>query len=699
MAENNTRKDILWRLYLSFAAIALVGILISAQIVKLQYIEGDKLRAEIDSLRTKNEVIEPKRGSIYSERGDLLATSFPYFDVYMDPVAPSDQAFKKNIDSLSIRLSKLFGDKSAAQYKQKIVQARKQKKRYIEIQKNVTYPEKTALQNFPLFRLGKNAGGLITQQIEKRAYPYSSLANRTIGYVKESGKKIGLEGTYDSLLTGKPGYSLMRKVAGGSWIRVSDENEIDPVDGLDIITTLDINMQDITETALRKSLVENNAAWGTAIVMEVKTGQIKSIVNLTRTETGYREIYNYAISERVEPGSTWKLFSLMCMLEDGLTIKDHVDLNNGSWPFADRTMYDSEPHHRRDVTVKTAFALSSNVGISRLASKYYQADPEKYTAHLIESGIVNKTGIEIPGELKPVFKTNPSDKNNWYKTTIPWMSVGYELQITPMQLATFYNGIANNGKMMKPYLVSETQRFGETVDKFDPIVLNEKLCSEQTIKQLKECLEAVVDSGTAKHLKNNYYRFAGKTGTAQIYENEKHAYGDKYLASFAGYFPAENPKYTCVVIVNAPSNHVYYGGYVAAPVFREVADKVYSHFINMREPVNEIDSLSSNITAGGKGNAGDYREVLKWFGVNDDFNDQDEWVAFQTDHNQISSNAIQENPYAMPDVKGMGLRDAVYLLEKNGLKVDAIGVGKVISQSIQPGQPIANGNYVMIQLN
>ncbi len=697
MAENNTRKDILWRLYLAFAAIIVVGLLISAQIIRIQYVEGDELRAQADSLRIKQEIVEPQRGSIYSERGEVLATSFPYFNIYMDPFAPDEQNFKKNIDSLSIRLANLFGDKTSAQYKQKIVQARKQKKRYIEIKKNVTYPQKVLLENFPMFRLGKNGGGLITEQIEKRVYPYSSLANRTIGYAKENGKKIGLEGAYDSLLTGKPGYSLMRKVAGGSWIRVSDENEIDPVDGIDVITTLDINMQDITETALRKALTQHNAAWGTAIVMEVKTGQIKSIVNLTRTESGYREIYNYAISERVEPGSTWKLFSLMCMLEDGLRIDDHVDLNNGSWQFADRTMWDSEPHHRRDVTVKSAFALSSNVGISRLASKYYQADPEKYVDHLKESGIINKTGIEISGELKPVFKLDPSDKNNWYKTTIPWMSVGYELQITPLQLATFYNAIANDGKMMKPYLVSETQRFGQTVETFDPIVLNEKVCSQKTIEQLKQCLEAVVDSGTAKHLKNNYYDFAGKTGTAQIFENN--AYGDKHLASFAGYFPADNPKYTCVVIVNSPSNHVYYGGYVAAPVFREVADKVYSHFINMRAPVNEIDSLTANIHAEGKGYTSDYRQILSWFGVNDNFNDDKDWVMFETDHKNIEQTPFLIFSTLMPDVKNMGLRDALYLLESYGLKVDILGIGKVVSQSIPAGTAIARGNYVMIQLN
>ncbi len=381
----------------------------AASDVYKRQVQGDAYRAMADSARVRTQVIEPKRGSIMSEHHDILATSFPYYKIYMDPVAPNDADFKKNIDSLSIQLANLFRDKTAAQYKQKITQARKQKKRYIEIYKKATLPQKQKLENFALYRLGKNRGGLITEQIENRAYPYNSLANRTIGYVK-NGRKIGLEGTYDTLLTGKEGYTLMRKIAGGSWMPISDKNEVDPVDGVDVITTLDINMQDITETALRRSLVKNDAAWGTAIVMEVKTGKIKAIANLTRTAVGqYKEDYNYAISTGVEPGSTWKLFSLMCLLEDGLSITDHVDLNQGTYLFADRTMRDSEPHSRRNVTVETAFALSSNVGISRLAYEYYQKEPQKYIDHLIQSGIANKTGIEISGEPKPYFKKDPKD--------------------------------------------------------------------------------------------------------------------------------------------------------------------------------------------------------------------------------------------------------------------------------------------------
>ena len=693
----NTKKDILWRLYLALAIMVVIGIAITAQIANIQFVHGDEYRAQADSMLIRPHIIQPKRGSIYSEHDDILATSFPYYNIFMDPSAPSAGDFKKNIDSLSIALSQLFGDKTSAQYKQKIVQARKQKKRYIEIHKNVTLPQKQKMEDFPLYRLGKNKGGLISDQIETRTYPYGSLANRTIGYVKDN-RKIGLEGAYDTLLSGKPGLNLMRKIAGGSWVPISDENGVDPVDGIDVITTLDINMQDITETALRKSLIKNDAAWGTAIVMEVKTGKIKAIANLTRSAPGYyKEDYNHAILTRVEPGSTWKLFSLMCMIEDGLSINDHVDLNMGKFPFADRTMKDSEPHNRTDVTVKTAFALSSNVGISRLAYQYYQKDAAKYVDHLKQSGIINKAGIEIPGEPSPIFKTDPKNKNTWYKTTIPWMSVGYELQITPLQILTFYNGIANGGKMMKPYLVQETQQYGISLEQFEPVILNEKLCSEKTAKQLQECMLAVVDSGTAKSLKNDYYKFAGKTGTAQLFENG--TYGHNHLASFAGYFPYDNPKYSIIVIINSPSNGAYYGGAVSGPVFREISDKVYSHFINMRDPVNSNDSTFVGVQTSAKGNAYDFRQILKWLHVSEGFGDSDEWIALNTNGRSSEYEVIKTYMYTMPNVKGMGLRDAIYLLETNGVKVGVVGSGKVVMQSIEPGQAINSGTYVTLRLN
>jgi cell division protein FtsI (penicillin-binding protein 3) len=673
-------------------------VLISAQIIRVQYVQGDAYIAKADSLHTKYATIHADRGSIYAENNDLLATSFPYYDIVMDPCAASKNDFKKNIDSLSICLSKLFGDKSASDYKQKITQARNQGKRYLSLKTKVTLPQKKQLEKFPLFRLGKNTGGLITVQTERRIYPYGSLANRTIGYVNQ-GIKVGLEGAFDSVLSGLPGHRLMQKVSGGTWVPVNDGNEIDPVQGMDLITTLDINMQDIAEAALKKSLVANNAAWGTAVIMEVKTGQIKALVNLTRDVPGvYEENLNYAISEKVEPGSTWKLFTLMSLFEDGYTSPtDSVDLNNGEIVYYNTPMTDSEGrHHMRKVPVQTAFAKSSNVGISRLANQYYKADPSKYTKHIVDAGLNKKTGIEIPGEPSPVFKLDPKAKD-WSGITLPWMSVGYELEITPLQLLTFYNAIANDGVMMKPYIVEETHQYGKTVQQYKPVILNEKVCSSKTVAELKQCMLAVVDSGTAKHLHNDFYQFAGKTGTAQLIIDGM--YTHNYLASFIGYFPADNPKYSCIVMVNSPSNGIFYGGYVAGPVFREISDKIYSHHIAMREPVNNADSLYVGMQASDRGYSYDFKEIFDWFGVKGKVNTENEWVSIAVQHDTLSTQTIKINQTSMPSVRGMGLRDALYLLGSYGLNVNVDGVGKVTSQSIEQGQFITKGMYVSIHLN
>lgn len=699
MSGNNTRKDILWRLYLAFVVICAGGLLISAQIARVQFVEGDAYRTMADSLHTHFEVVPAHRGDIYADNGDLLAASFPFYTIIMDPCAPSAEVFRKNIDSLSYRLSHMFGDRTAAGYRQYITDARNHKKKYLVLDKKVTLPQEQEIEHFPLFRLGRNAGGLITEEEERRIYPYGSLANRTIGYTRNSGVQVGLEGAFDSVLAGSPGHRLVQKMAGGTWLPVTNKNAIEPVDGLDLVTTLDINIQDIAETALRRALVDHDAAWGTAIVMEVKTGQIKAMCNLTREGPGdYDEVLNYAISQKVEPGSTWKLFTLMSLFDDGYSsISDTIDLHNGSWQYDGATMYDSEGHHNmREEPVKTAFAKSSNVGISRLAVKYYGSHPEQYVQHLKDAGLIHPTGIEIPGEQPPFFKLDPSDHNTWYKTTLPWMSVGYELQITPLELLTFYNGIANDGKMMKPYIVKEISQYGDTKEAFKPQVLNPKLCSQHTVDQLKACMLAVVDSGTAKHLHNDVYDFAGKTGTAQLLENGQYVH--KYLASFVGYFPADDPKYSILVMVNSPAGYVYYGGYVAAPVFREIADKIYSHYLSMRDPVNASDSSYVGITSVDKGYAEDLENIYAWFGDKMPNPDNAAWITLHASHDTLAVQDLPLHENLMPSVTGMGLRDAMYLLENEGLIVHTSGTGKIRFQSIDAGTTIQKGEEVTLRL-
>ncbi|MFN3939467.1 MAG: penicillin-binding protein, partial [Chitinophagales bacterium] len=481
-------------------------------------------------------------------------------------------------------------------------------------------------------------------------------------------------------------------------VPLNAENEVEPVDGNDIYTTIDINIQDIAENALRNALIQHDAAWGTAIVMEVKTGKIKAITNLTRIEPAYyEERYNYAIAELVEPGSTFKLFSLLALYEDGFVDPwDSVDLNNGTIQFYNRTMSDSEgKHHYRNVTVETAFAKSSNVGISRLVNENYKSDKEKFLKHISDIGLDTLTGVDIAGEPNPKFKLNPKAKN-FSGVTMPWMSVGYELQITPLQLLNFYNAVANDGKLMRPMLVSEIRSYGALVETNKPEVLNNKICSDKTLKKLQKALMAVVDSGTAKNIRNDYYKIAGKTGTAQLLMNGR--YTDRYLASFAGYFPADQPKYSCIVMVNSPSNGLFYGGYVAAPVFREIADKVYSHHISMATAVNKDDSLYHGVSAYSKGYRYDFEEILDWFNLDNQLSEDADWIVVHPVEDTLKAQPVHVKENVMPSVKGMGLRDALYVLENQGLKVDVSGKGKVLYQSIAPGENIRKGMYVMIKL-
>lgn len=691
------KNDILWRLYLAFLLIAIFGFVIIGQVINIQFVQGETYRAKGDSLQLKYREIPAKRGNVYAESGNLLAASFPYYKIIIDPVAPSKELFNKKVDSLALCLSQTFGDKTKNEYKKILVESRNKKKRYVVLYKNATVPQMNAVRHFPILREGQYGGGLIIEPVERRINPYGSMANRTIGYVRHE-TKVGIEGAYNAQLSGTTGKQLMRKAPGGVWVPLNAENEVEPVDGNDIYTTIDINIQDIAENALRNALVKHDAAWGTAIVMEVKTGKIKAITNLTRIEPAYyEERYNYAIAELVEPGSTFKLFSLLALYEDGyVSPDDSVDLNYGSIQFYNRTMSDSEgKHHYRNVTVETAFAKSSNVGISRLINENYKSDKEKFLKHISDVGLDTSTGVDIAGEPNPKFKLNPKAKN-FSGVTLPWMSVGYELQITPLQLLNFYNAVANDGKLMRPMLVSEVRSYGALIESNKPEVLSNKICSDKTLKKLQQALLAVVDSGTAKNIQNDYYKIAGKTGTAQLLINGR--YENRYLASFAGYFPADAPKYSCIVMVNSPSNGIFYGGYVAAPVFREIADKVYSHHITMAAAVNGDDSLYHGVSAYSKGYRYDFEEILDWLNLDKQLNEDADWIVVHPMEDTLKAQPVSIKENLMPSVKGMGLRDAIYVLENQGLKVDVTGKGKVVYQSIAPGENIRKGMYVIIKL-
>ncbi len=695
------RKEILLRIYLTFFALALFGMAILFQAFRIQTFEGKHWKAMADSLTTSFRTVPADRGNIFSADGRLLATSLPFFDIRMDALTPSidDELFYSKVDSLALLMARKFGDRDKYYYKEKLIQARKKGNRYLLLRRNVSYPDLQEIKEWPLFRRGRYRGGLIVIHKNKRVLPFGLLANRTIGYVRNTNgaSSVGLEAAFNTELEGREGKQLMRKVAGGSWVPINAENEIDPQNGRDIITCIDVNMQDIAEDALYRTLVKHDAKHGCVILMEVETGEIKAIANLGRTSEGvYWEDYNYAIGEAKEPGSTFKLATMMALMEDGLIdLEDSVDIGYGSTVFFDRVMRDAEPHKQGKVSVRYAFEVSSNVGISKLAQHYYGKEPERFTDRIDAFHLNEKTGIELAGEAQP-FIRHPEDKG-FSKVSIPWMSVGYEVMIAPIQMLTFYNAVANGGKMMKPYLVKSVSEFGREIRSFRPTVIDRSIASRKTIEKAHELLEGVVDHGTGKRIKSKYFKIAGKTGTAQIAQG-KSGYAKVYQASFVGYFPADKPRYSCIVVINGPSKGVYYGGSVAGPVFKELAEKVHALTLEKEDAQDENEGWLTSPTFSPKGFQEDFTTVydaidIDYAGIRDEI-----WVDATLKRDSVLFNREDVKASFVPDVRGMGLRDALYLLENRGLKVRFEGKGKVVWQSIRAGTPITKGGYSSIQL-
>ncbi|MFH1321500.1 MAG: penicillin-binding protein [Bacteroidota bacterium] len=711
------KKDILWRVYLLYFMICLFGLGIIYKVFQIQVIEGNELRAKADTLTTDYRDIEAVRGNIYADDGSLLATSIPIYEIRMDMNidALTDEIFYKKVDSLAFCLAKLFkrksgerGDKTVTQYRRELINARREGERYHLIKRGVTYNELTQLREFPLFRLGRFKGGFIDIQKNKREKPFKLLAERTIGYEKENVRPVGLEGAYSKYLKGVGGKRLMQKISGGIWKPINNDNEIEPKDGCDIITTIDIKIQDVAENALKKQLIINSADHGCVILMEVETGEIKAIANLKKSELGvYYEGYNYAVGESTEPGSTFKLASLMAAIEDGLVdLDDTVDTEDGTKKYYDKVMRDSHKGGYGIITTLEAFEKSSNVGISKIISRSYSKDPQKFIDRLYKMNLNEKLDIDIEGEGIPRIK-NPKGKD-WSGITLPWMSVGYEVTQTPLQILTFYNAVANGGKMVKPLFVKEIRRKGKFIRSFGIVTINESICSELTIKKAKIMLESVIMTGTAKNLSNATYKIAGKTGTVQI-ANEKYGYRYKgkfsYQASFVGYFPADNPKYSCIVVVNAPSNEVYYGNLVAGPIFKEIADKVYATCLKIHPDLSEqTDIMIASAPYSKYGFQKDLQKVFHELEVpviSQNINTK--WVVTSSRDSCVnfSVRRIEEElrNRIIPNVVGMAVQDAVYLLENAGLKVKIIGGGIIVRQSIEPGTRIYKRSEIILQLS
>lgn len=702
------KKDILWRIYIIYFFICVFGIAIISKIFIIQFSEGDKWRTKADNYSTRFFNIEAVRGNIYDANGSMIATSLPYYEVAMDvnTEAITKEYFNNNVDSLAWSLSNMFKDKSQKEYKKILRRARAEKDRWVVLQRNVSYTELQQMKKFPILRRGKNKGGFVYLQTNRRERPFQSLAARTIGKLNENGtgKSYGLEVAYNDYLEGVFGHRLMQKIAGNVWRPINDENEVDPEDGADIVSTIDINVQDLAENSLMETLRKHGASHGCLVLMEIKTGEIKAIANLTRSTKDtslYLENLNYAIGSATVPGSTFKLPSLVALMEDfNVPLEETVDIGNGTCFYSNAKVSDSHPPKKSILTVQEVFEESSNVGVTKLITRYYSKDPQQYIDRLYKMNLNSRLGVSIPGEGKPYIKST-NDKT-WSKISLPWISYGYETRITPLQILNFYSAIANNGKMMQPMFVKEVKKRGKTIKVFESKILNPSICSAQTIAKAKKMMEGVILNGTAKSLKASDYQIAGKTGTAQMgIVNGKMT----YQASFVGYFPADNPKYSCIVVVSAPNGDSYYGGAVAGPVFKEVADKVYSTSLEIHKEINEDTAkYAINMPQIKNGYQNEIEKIVEILKIPVKTNDsRSEWVSIvKNDSLSIGLVAYQIEKALknkiVPNLIGMTARDAMYLLENNGMRVTIIGSGAVSKQSLPAGTTFNKGTQIILQL-
>lgn len=708
--NTNTRKAIFMRTGVVYSGMLVFALLVLYSLFRIQFVEAAKWRSMADSLSTRVFEIEAIRGNIFDCNGNLLATSLPIYDVRIDAKAPAfkdDEMFENNIDSLALCLSKLFGDKSSGEYKKLMVDIKRNGNRYFLFKRKISYRQMRTLFSLPIFRYGKYKGGLLITERSKREKPFDMLAERTIGFRQEEGAvKVGLEGYFDNDLSGKSGKRVMQRIAGGTWVPIDDELLIDAQQGKDLITTIDINLQDVAEHALLNTLIENDADYGSAILMEVATGELKAIANLTReTEGVYSEKYNYAVGESVEPGSTFKLVSMMALLSDGyVTPQDNVDAENGEVRFCNTTMKDSHSGNGV-ISMQYAFEHSSNVAFAKQMAKFYARKPQQIYDHYKALGLTEKLNLQLSGVGEPYVK-GPKNKL-WSCTSLPFMAIGYELRITPLQLLTVYNAIANNGKMVKPLLVKRIEQDGKIIKSYPIKIMNPKVCSEEVAKQLQNMMEGVVLRGTAHELKSDFYSYAGKTGTA-VAANDKRGYlagGKSYRASFCGYFPAQNPKYSCFVLISRPRKENYYASKVALPVFKEIADKVYANALNLHRELKFSQPLFSEemprITRSEKA---DIKTILDQIKLSSHFHndsiheDESDWVIGGSQDYSMALQPVLIPGSMVPDVRGMGARDAVYLLESKGIKVELSGFGKVKKQSVTPGQSLRVTKFIQLQL-
>jgi cell division protein FtsI (penicillin-binding protein 3) len=665
-------NSISYRIYFIAFLLIVFGLLILFKLTQIQWVQGEHYRKLAKKHDVKTFLVPANRGNIYSADGSLLAVSVPIYNVYFDALSPSQKVFDENISALSDSLSDLFG-KNKSYYQSKLTLARNNKNRYLLLAKDLSFTQYSRLKSFPILKLGTYQGGRMDSIREVRKHPIGEIAERTVGYIglDKNGKKnaVGLEGAFSYYLNGKDGKVLKQKIAKGQYKPLRDDNEVEPIDGYDIVSTLDVYIQDIAHHALLESLKEFKAEHGCVVVMETKTGYIKAISNLGRAEKDsvYKERLNYAIREKGEPGSTFKLVDMIALLDDNKVDTSKIYSRKGGLiSYYGHNVVDSHREGEQLISLAKGFEISSNTVLVQAVQEYYKNNPKQFVDRINKMGLNKPLGLCLKGEGIPIVPQPGTAK--WNGLSLPWMAFGYGVEVTPMQTLTLYNAIANNGEMIKPLFVSEIKERNKTIKKFNKEVINPKICSDNTIKKLKSLLENVVKKGTAKSIYSKDFSMAGKTGTAQGNYGINGGSNKHYISSFVGFFPVEKPKYTCIVVVHKPStiNGNYYGADVAGPVFKRIAQKIFTD----SPATNEIKNVNKKV------------------------------VSQEKNYSEYSAKTLNEKN-VVPNVKGMPAMDAISLLENMGLKVRLNGnvVGKVKSQSIPPGKPFIEKSVIELVVN
>lgn len=680
----NRRNELVTRARIVQVFFALLSLLMLFRVFNVAVLErGEWLKKGVVNLKLMP--VYAERGNILADDGKLLSTSLRYYETYCDVMVVDKTVFANNVDELAGKLNKVIGIRSKEAWLKKLISARKNEKRYLSISKKTTLEQYNALKKFPIFKLGRYQGGFVAKAYGKRVKPFGGLASRTIGEHRDE-KMKGLERYYDKALKGKERKILMKKVNSTTWIPEEDMDYLTPERGMDVVTTINVNMQDIVQSELKERLEYLNADMGTAVLMEVKTGAVKAMVNLSKLKSGkYHEISNIAVLEKRDPGSTIKLASVMAMLDHNyVDLESKVNLNGGKTRIYRQDLYDSHPHNTFETTVKYAFEQSSNVGIGSLANKFYNSKEGrvKFINKFKEFGLGKVSGIDLYGEKPPYLKDPQKKSDNWSGLTIPWMAHGYEYLVTPLQMLKFYNAVANDGKMMKPYLVSELVDDDGNKKIVQPVVESESIAKASTIKKAKTLLRGAVVNGTGKHhLVSDLVEISGKTGTAVVnYVNKSEK--TRYNASFAGFFPSKDPKYSMIIMVYNPRAKEHFGGNAVGPAYRKIAERIMS--FDNKDVFATPNVKSYDLPHHSAGFKNDFTEIFDYARLSYS-KPSGNWVSVNPREGKMIVDKKSIKTALVPNVIGMGARDAIYVLENIGMQVNVSGVGHVVEQSIDPG--------------